>query len=157
MWIWGWTNFLGFWEEMLVSTTEWYQWIVALFWRLRQLDILRGWMKGGRRKRGVRDAYQVLGLNSWNDEAVSNWYRENYGRQRWVGSRWELQWWARWVWDVHQIFEWHLGNGSVQFSSVTLSCPTLCDPMNHSTPGLPVHHQLPEFTQTHIHRVSDAI
>ena len=37
------------------------------------------------------------------------------------------------------------------------SCPTLCDPMNHSTPGLPVHHQLPEFTQTHIHRVSDAI
>ena len=38
-----------------------------------------------------------------------------------------------------------------QFSSVTQSCPTLCDPMNHSTPGLPVHHQLPEFTQTHVH------
>ena len=37
---------------------------------------------------------------------------------------------------------------SVQFSSVAQSCPTLCDPMNHSTPGLPVHHQLPEFTQT---------
>ena len=46
---------------------------------------------------------------------------------------------------------------SVQFSSVTQSCPTLWDPMNHSTPGLPVHHQLPEFTQTHVHRVSDAI
>ena len=46
---------------------------------------------------------------------------------------------------------------SVQFSSVTQSCPTLCDPMSHSTPGLPVHHQLPEFSQTHIHRVSDAI
>ena len=46
---------------------------------------------------------------------------------------------------------------SVQFSSVTQSCPTLCDPMNCSTPGLPVHHQLPEFTQTHIHQVSDAI
>ena len=45
----------------------------------------------------------------------------------------------------------------VQFSSVTQSCPTLCDPMNHSTPGLPVHHQLLEFTQTHIHRVRDAI
>ena len=44
-----------------------------------------------------------------------------------------------------------------QFSSVTQSCPTLCDPMNRSTPGLPVHHQLPEFTQTHFHRVSDAI
>ena len=44
-----------------------------------------------------------------------------------------------------------------QFSSVTQSCPTLCDPMNRSTPGLPVHHQHPEFTQTHVHRVSDAI
>ena len=47
--------------------------------------------------------------------------------------------------------------GSVQYSSVTQSCLTLCDPMNCSMPGLPVHHQLPEFTQTHIHRVSDAI
>ena len=46
---------------------------------------------------------------------------------------------------------------SVQFSSVTQSCPTLCDPMNRSTPGPPVHHQLPEFTQTHIHQVRDAI
>ena len=46
---------------------------------------------------------------------------------------------------------------SVQFSSVARSCLTLCDPMNHSTPGLLVHHQLREFTQTHVHRVSDAI
>ena len=46
---------------------------------------------------------------------------------------------------------------SVQFSSVAQSCPTLCDPMNCRTPGLPVHHQLPEFTQTQVHRVSDAI
>ena len=46
---------------------------------------------------------------------------------------------------------------SAQFNSVTQSCPILCDPMNRSTPGLPVHHQLPEFTQTHVHRVSDAI
>ena len=46
---------------------------------------------------------------------------------------------------------------SIQFSSVAQSCPTLCDPMNHSTPDLPVHHHLPEFTQTHVHRVSDAI
>ena len=44
---------------------------------------------------------------------------------------------------------------SVQFSSVTQSCPTLCDPMNCSTPGLPVHHHLLEFTQTHVHRVDD--
>ena len=46
---------------------------------------------------------------------------------------------------------------SVQFSSVAQSCLTLCDPMNCSTPGLPVHHQLLEFTQSHVHRVSDAI
>ena len=46
---------------------------------------------------------------------------------------------------------------SVQFSSVAQSCLTLWDPMNHSTPSLPVHHQLPEFTQTHVHRVTDAI
>ena len=46
---------------------------------------------------------------------------------------------------------------SVQFSSVTQLCPTVCDPMNCSTPGLPVHHQLPEFTQTHVHLVGDAI
>ena len=53
---------------------------------------------------------------------------------------------------VNRLFE----NISVQFSSVAQSCPTLCDPMNHSTPGLPVHHKLPEFTQTHVHQVSDA-
>ena len=46
---------------------------------------------------------------------------------------------------------------SVQFSSVAQSCPTLCDPMNRSTPGFPAHHQLPELTQTHVHRVGDAI
>ena len=54
--------------------------------------------------------------------------------------------WRSWSWMV-----------LVQFSWVIQSCPTLCDPMNCSTPGLPVHHQLPEFTETHVHRVSDAI
>ena len=46
---------------------------------------------------------------------------------------------------------------SVQLSSVAQSCPTLCDPMNCSMPGLPVHHQIPKFPQTHVHRVGDAI
>ena len=50
-----------------------------------------------------------------------------------------------------------MDNSSVQFSSVAQSCPTLCDPKNRSTPGLPVHHQLPELTQTHVHRVGDAM
>ena len=48
-------------------------------------------------------------------------------------------------------------NTSNQIRSVTQSCPTLCDPMNRSKPVLPVHHQLPEFTETHVHRVSDAV
>ena len=51
----------------------------------------------------------------------------------------------------------HASLSPVQFSSVTQSCLTRCDPMNHSTLGLPVHYQLPEFTQTHVHLVSDAI
>ena len=55
---------------------------------------------------------------------------------------------------IDEVSWWAL---SVQFSLVTQSCSTLCDPMNRSTPGLPVHHQLPEFTQTHVHQVSDAI
>ena len=59
------------------------------------------------------------------------------------------------VLDSYQVVS--LFKITVQFSSVAQSWPTLCDPMNRSTPGLPVHHQLPEFTQTHVHRVSDAI
>ena len=60
--------------------------------------------------------------------------------------------------SIHGIFqagvlEW----GAIAFSTVAQSCPTLCDPMNCSTPGLPVHHQLPKITQTHVHRVTDAI
>ena len=54
------------------------------------------------------------------------------------------------TWEAHLFI-------SDQIRSVAQSCPTLCDPMNRSTPGLPVHHQSPEFTETHIHRVSDAI
>ena len=56
-----------------------------------------------------------------------------------------------------RVFLHPLNCPSVQFSSVPQSCPTLCDPKNCSTPGLPVHYQLPEFTQAHVHRVSDAI
>ena len=56
--------------------------------------------------------------------------------------------------DLWKITIWQFSD---QIRSVAQSCPTLCDPMNHSTPCLPVHHQLLEFTQTHVHQVSDAI
>ena len=59
--------------------------------------------------------------------------------------------------DVPSFLKVVIFTFSFQFSSVTQSCPTFCDPMNCSMLGLPVHHQLPEFTQTHVHRVSDAI
>ena len=59
--------------------------------------------------------------------------------------------WTKKMWKKY-IMEY-----SVQFSSVTQLCQTLCNSMNQSTPGLPVHHQFPEFTQTHVYRVSDAI
>ena len=60
---------------------------------------------------------------------------------------------THWEISLHNMLQFYL----VQFSSVAQSSPTLCNPMNRSTPGLPVHHQLPGFTQTHVHRVGDAI
>ena len=61
------------------------------------------------------------------------------------------------MYNSFQWILWVFPQYSVEFNSVTQSCPTICNPMNCSTPGLPVHHQLPEFTQTHVHRVPDAI
>ena len=74
---------------------------------------------------------------------------QSMGLQR-VGHDWAC---------IHIVFftTWIFLFPCLRFSSVAQSCPTLCDPMNCSTPGLPVHHQLPEFTQTHVHRVGDAI
>ena len=63
-------------------------------------------------------------------------------------------WSGYWLRELINIFYYC---DSVQFSSVAQSCQTLCNPMNRSTPGLPVHHQLPQFTQTHAHWVRDAI
>ena len=59
--------------------------------------------------------------------------------------------------SLNHLIPLHRFWGLVQFSSVSQSCPTLCDPMDCSTPGLPVHHQLPEFTQIHVHWISDVI
>ena len=69
----------------------------------------------------------------------------------------ELKWTGMGEFNSDDHYIYYCGQESVHFSSVAQSCPTLCDPMNRSTPGLPVHHQLPEFTQTHVHQVRDAI
>ena len=58
-------------------------------------------------------------------------------------------------WFLHGMHYWNIS--AIQFTSVAQLCPTLCDPMDRSTPDLPVHHQHPEFTQTHVHWVGDAI
>ena len=73
---------------------------------------------------------------------------ELWGQGRWLGD---------WVLMSSLALKNFVHKQSVQFSSVAQSCLTLCHPMNRSTPGLPVRHQLPEFTQIHVHRVSDAI
>ena len=63
----------------------------------------------------------------------------------------ELKWMRMGKFNSDDHYIYYCGQESLQFSSVTQSCPTLCNPMNRSMPGLPVHHQFPEFTQTHVH------
>ena len=74
-----------------------------------------------------------------------------YSLRPWEGLLSEAYLWGKCLWQRSLL------NLRLQIRSVARSCPTLCDPMNRSTPGLPVHHQLLEFTQTHVHRVGDAI
>ena len=88
----------------------------------------------------------------WTEEPEA-WQATVCGSQR-VGHDWAT--------NIHthtQVFQtwWKLIVLVFHFHSVCKSCPTLHNPMDHRTPGLPVHHQLPEFTQTHVHWVSDAI
>ena len=90
--------------------------------------------------------------NRWGNDVNSE--RFYFG-----GLQNHCRWWLE-QWNEKTLTPWKKNYEqpqSVQFSSVAQSCPTLCDPMNHSTLGLLVHHQLQEFTQTHIHRVGDAI
>ena len=76
---------------------------------------------------------------------------------RWFYKKREKRFWVYKI-NITTLFHYILLlRVSVQFSSVAQSCPTLCDPMNHITPGLPVYRQLLEFTQTQVHRASDAI
>ena len=89
-----------------------------------------------------------------------SWLEPSMDRGAWWATvhRVTKNWtWLKWL-STHSTISFRsLQFSSVQFSSVAQSCPTLCGPMNCSTPGLPVHHQLPESTQTHVHWVGDAI
>ena len=90
-------------------------------------------------------------IRSLNLEYTKNFYNSTKKWVKFLLTHYQIRYIIS-LWKNVQII-YH----SVQFSSVAQSCPTLCDPMNCSMPALPVHHQLPEFTQTHIHWVSDAI
>ena len=82
---------------------------------------------------------------------LQSYERDGRGEVLYRAAKWGLPY------SVRELYITFTNGSSVQFSSVAQSCLTLYDPMNHSTPGLPVYHQLPEFTQTHVHRVGDAI
>ena len=103
---------------------------------------LNGLRTGGANRREGR------GHKVWEGEGAEGWQRVYIKR---VESK-EVE-----EDDASSLRQRRHGASLVSVSSVAQSCPSLCDPMNCSTPGLPVHHHLPEFTQTHVHRVSDAI
>ena len=131
---------------------------------------------GGRRRRGRQRMRWLDGITDSMDMSSSElgswWWTGRPGVLWFMGlqSRTRLSDWTEMNWmtnDVEHlslfVFAVHMFSLaeylfiSVQFSSVAQSCLTICNPMNHSTPGLPVRHQLPEFTQTHVHWVGDAI
>ena len=97
------------------------------------------------------DASHNRGCHCWT-KVSKNVNAEITGERRFGETGWYLIF-------AYQMWKWLTSNNkiSVQLSSLAQLCLTLCNPMNHSMPGLPVHHQLLEFTQTHVHRLRDAI
>ena len=139
------SNFTTFWKRENCGNTKKDQW-------------LPGVSEEGRMKRQSTENSQVSGTNLYDiitmdichytffqihKMHIKSKPNVNYGLISFNNCRL----WLGILLKGESMYVW----GLVQFSSVAQSCPTLCDPMNHSTPGLPVHHQLPQFTQTHVH------
>ena len=109
----------------------------------------------GRRRRGWQD--EIFGWHHWlRGHKFEQALGDSEGHPLACCCSWGRRVWHDWATEKQWNNIIYLAS-PVQFSSVAQSCPTLCDPMNRSTPGLPVHRQLLEFTQTHVHRVGDAI
>ena len=104
--------------------------------------------------KGKKKTYKTLfngNYISWGQKSVPSQNKETEIKTEEIYGE-------RFVDDINMEASWLVAHTQCHsVSSVTQSCPTLCDPMSRSTPGLPVQHQLPGFTQTHAHRVSDAI
>ena len=124
----------------------------------KNIKVLIGLERNMRRHKAFCSCAQriIHRVNHWH--SFKDLYRrvfqdEHVGRslRPWEGLLSETYLWGKCLWQRSLL------NLGLQIRSVAQSCPTLCNPMNRSTPGLPVHHQLPEFTQTHIHRVGDTI